>query len=136
VGSFNGIFHLERASGKVVDLLTGGEAVNISSVRTAEFMVTGYFKTPRGEEFITTHERGLMPLSNAKLDGRFRMPSEVTTGYRMPMWNYLFELHNGRVFKGLLGELYVLIIPLGAFLLTFVTLSGTYDWIYLRVRRK
>jgi hypothetical protein len=136
VGSFNGIFHLERASGKVVDLLAGGEPVNVSSVRTTEFMVTGYFKTPQGEEFITTHEQGLMPLGNAKLNGRLTMPSEIIENYRMPMWNYLFELHNGRIFKDVFGELYILIIPLGAVFLTLVTLSGTYDWVYLRLRRK
>lgn len=54
----------------------------------------------------------------------------------MPLWNYLFEIHNGRFFKDLVGDWYLLIIPLGSLLFILITLSGVYDWLYLRVLRK
>lgn len=136
VGSFNGIFHLERHTGKVIDLLTGKEAANISSVRPAEFMVTGYFRTPAGEAFITTHQQGLLPLGKAELRNRFKMPENVRKNYRMPLWNYMFELHNGRIFKDLIGGFYILIAPLGSLIFVLITVTGIFDWVFLKLFRK
>jgi len=116
VGSFNGIYHLERGSGRAFDLLTGLPAGQVSSVRPGDTMVTGYFRTPEGEEFITAqfitaHEQGLLPVGDVKPRGRFAMPSEMAGGYRMPLWNFLFELHNGRMFKDLIGDWYIAFHP-------------------------
>jgi len=52
----------------------------------------------------------------------------------MPLWNWLFEIHNGRFFKDLIGEWYILIVPLGSLLFVLITLSGVYDWIHIRIR--
>lgn len=131
VGSFSGIYHQERATGEAIDMLTGERAGEISSVMPGDFMVTGYFKTPQGEEFITTHEQGLIPLNGARTDGRFNMPSELVDGYEMPLWNFLFELHNGRIFGDLIGNWYILLVPLGSILFVLVVLSGIYDWCYI-----
>ncbi|MEE9431417.1 MAG: hypothetical protein V3V16_10275, partial [Melioribacteraceae bacterium] len=132
IGSFNGLFHLERATGKPIDLLTGEKAKEISNVRPAEKMITGYFRTPQGEEFITAHEQGWLPIGNSKLNGRFTMPKEMLTECRIPLWNYLFEIHNGRFFKGILGGLYILLVPLGSLFFFIVTITGVYDWFVLR----
>jgi hypothetical protein len=136
IGSFNGIFHWERATGNSVDILTGQIAKNISSVRPAEKMITGYFKTPAGEEFITAHEQGLLPVGNAEMERRFSMPPEMATYSEPPLWNYLFEIHNGRFFKDLIGSWYILVVPIGSMLFVLITLSGIYDWFYLKVLRK
>lgn len=43
-----------------------------------------------------------------RLDGvpitSFGMPEQIRSSYRMPLWNYLFEIHNGRFSKGWIGE--------------------------------
>lgn len=136
VGSFSGIFHLERQTGRAINILNNREAKNISPVRPADNMVTGYFKTPQGEEFITTHRNGLLPVGSAKLNGRFKMPEKLETSYRMPLWNFMFELHNGRIFQDLIGGFYILLVPLGSLLFVLVTLSGVYDWLYVKILRK
>ena len=46
--------------------------------------------------------------------------------------DYVFEIHNGRFFKGILGEWYILLLPLGSLLLVFITMSGVIDWLYHR----
>jgi len=135
VGSFNGIFHYERASGNAVDILTDRVASGVSSVKPAEKMVTGYFKTPAGEEFITTHEQGLLPVGNAQISGRFNMPAEMAAYSEFPLWNYMFEIHNGRFFKDWIGNWYILLVPLGSILFVLISLSGVYDWLYLKVFR-
>jgi len=136
VGSFNGIFHWERITGDCKNLLTNEIASDVSAVRPAKEMVTGYFKTPDGEEFITAHKQGLLPVGAAKLNGRFEMPQEMTADFQMPLWNYLFEIHNGRFFGNWIGNWYLLVVPLGSLLFLLITLSGIYDWLHLNLFRK
>jgi len=136
IGSFNGIYHLERATGHAVDMQSGDIVKRWSNVRPAKYMIAGYFKTPFGEEFITTHQQGLLALGQAARKGRFEMPVELAEDGSMPLWNYMFEIHNGRFFKDLIGEWYILIAPLGALLFVLISLTGIYDWLFLKVLSK
>ena len=136
VGSFSGIFKWLRATGKASDLESGEPVSGSASMRPAELMVTGYFETPSGEQFIATFEQGLVPLGDVDRDGRFEQPPELPRGYRMPLWNYLFEIHNGRFFKDLVGGWHLLIIPIGSLLFILITLTGVYDWLFLNVLRR
>lgn len=134
VGSFNGLFHIP-GDGRAIDLVTGKPVRFVSPVQTAEKMISGYFRTPDGEEFIAAFKQGLIPIRGAESNGRFDLPEEIRNDNRLPLWNYMFELHNGRIFKDLIGEWYILIIPLGSFLFILITLTGIFDWIYTRFRK-
>ncbi|MEJ2544074.1 MAG: hypothetical protein P8Y99_08395, partial [Calditrichaceae bacterium] len=68
---------------------------------------------------------------------RFVMPKELNRDYRMSLWNFMFELHNGRIFKDWIGGFYILIAPLGSLLFVLIILSGVYDWLILwQIKRK
>lgn len=135
VGSYNGLFRYNSKTDISYDLLTQREADNISSVMPADIMITGYFITPDDEVFITSHEKGLLPVDNAQTNGRFQMPEEASQ-IGFPMWNWLFEIHNGRFFKDWIGGFYILIIPLGSLLYVLIILSGVYDWFYIKFLKK
>ncbi len=135
VGSFNGLYHIPE-NGPATDLYSGKKVRFVSPVRPAARMISGFFRTPDGEEFITAFEQGVIPLKGAALNGRFKLPKEIEKDNRMPLWNYMFELHNGRIFKDLIGGWYIIIIPLGSFLFILITLTGIFDWIYTRFRKK
>jgi hypothetical protein len=135
IGSFSGLFQLDKDKGYSVDVLTGKEAENKSNIRPADIMVVGYFKTPDGEEFITSHAKGLQPVGNGEIKGRFNMPEELKSDLKMPLWNYLFEMHNGRLFRSVLGDYYILLVPMGALLFLIITVTGIYDWFILRTKR-
>ena len=136
VGSFAGLFHWQRSTGRSIDLLTNHNVTGAAPLRPGEHMITSYFRTPQGEEFVATFEQGIVPVGGADANGRFGVPEGLTAGFRVPLWNYLFEIHNGRFFKDVVGGLYILIIPFGSALLVFITLSGIYDWVYLKVARR
>ncbi len=136
IGSFLGLFSVENGTGEIKDAMTGNRAGKIKSIRPGENMVTGYFKTPGGEEYLNTHYKGLISLGDRNDDKRFAMPAEMSQDFRMPLWNYLFEIHNGRFFQGILGDFYILLVPLGALLFVTLVLTGIYDWVYLKVIRK
>jgi hypothetical protein len=135
IGSFSGIFHQERLTKKSFDLVEQRYVQDWSNVRPATHMVTGYFQTPTGDEYITTHEQGLLPLQENRNHpvNHFKMPRQLQTELRISLWNYMFELHNGRIFRDWIGGLYILIIPLGSLLFILITLSGIYDWIYIKI---
>lgn len=134
-GSFNGLYLFDKNTGSSFDLINEKIAKDVSSVRPADLMVTGYFKTPAGESFISTHEKGIIPLGDSNINNRFIMPEQLAeTG--LPLWNWFFEIHNGRFFKDWIGGLYILIIPLGSLLYMLIILSGVIDWLYIKVWKK
>ncbi len=131
-GSFGGLFRWDSNLKMTVDVLTGEEYSGESRFRPAEFMITGYFTTPKGDTFITAHKQGLKSLGSSGLT--IKMPDEIGQEYRMPLWNFLFELHNGRIFRDILGSAYILIAPIGALILLFLMFTGIFDWVYLKIR--
>ena len=72
-------------------------------------------------------------------DFALQQPAELSQG-PMSLWHYLFELHNGKLFRQWLGSFTWLLIPIGGGLLLLVLLSGTFDWLWhkqkIRPRRK
>jgi hypothetical protein len=132
VGSFSGMFAYHPQNDQSINLITGRPAENYSTVRPADYMVTGYFETPNGQAFITSHEQGLTGLNGAKRDGRFQLPATMNELHSLSLWNFMFELHNGRIFKDFIGSWYILIAPLGSMLFLLIVLSGIWDWLYLK----
>jgi hypothetical protein len=137
IGSFAGLYRVTPESGKSIDAITGKAPFNISMVRPGSNLVTSYFKTPIGEEFITTHFKGLVPV-NAPfgMNGRFRVTDGSMNETTMSLWNYLFELHNGRIFQAWIGDFYILVIPLMSLVFVISLLTGIFDWIYLKFKNR
>jgi hypothetical protein len=134
IGSFSGIFRVEPDEGRTRNLLTQQKAPLKSRMRPADKMVTGHFSKPDGSAYVTTHHLGLLD-ARGVMTTVFAMPLTVRADYRMPLWNYLFEIHNGRFFRDWLKDGYILLVPLGSLLFILITLSGLYDWAYHKIRR-
>ncbi len=134
VGSFSGLFRI-NADGSTVDLLNGGPAKSRSQMRPGEYLVTGFLRLPGGESLVSTHYQGLMDLEGSRAHGRLPMPAVEVLGAGMPLWNFLFELHNGRIFRDWIGAWYVAIVPFGGLCLVLLTVTGVWDWVVPRWRR-
>jgi hypothetical protein len=136
VGSFGGLFEVKSNTEKPFDLINKKELYDFSNVMPADIMVTGYFKLPDGKEFISAHQQGIIPLGSSIIDDRFIMPDKITNDFRMSLWNYLFEIHNGRFFQGIVGSFYILIVPLGSLFFLAIIFSGFYDWVYIKILKR
>lgn len=132
IGSFSGLFHWQRQSGEAYSLRNGVKVTDTKTLRPSKFMVTGYLRTYDGREFMNTHEQGIIPINDSKRGDFFQQPAELMSGYRMPLWNYLFEIHNARIFETWIGAFHILVIPLGSMLFLLVIFSGVFDWFYLK----
>jgi hypothetical protein len=134
VGSFNGIYEVKDKN--VIDYMSKKTAAFVSPVIPSIYMITGYFKTPDGEEFITTHKKGVLYLNGKNARDRFPMPRYLIKDNSISLWNYMFELHNGRIFKDLIGNFYILIIPLFSLLMLLVVISGVVYYMTELKRKK
>lgn len=97
-------------------------------------MVTGYFELKDGSKWITAHEQGICNLQGQPVH-LWPVPKELNTQHTLSLWNYMFEIHNGRIFKFLIGDFYILIIPLGSIMFLLITLCGLFDWAYRKFRK-
>ena len=134
VGSFSGLFRI-HADGTTVDLLNGGPAESRSQMRPGKHLVTGFLRLPGGESLISTHRQGLLDVGGSRSQGRLPMPAVEVSSAGMPLWNFLFELHNGRIFRDWIGAWYVAVVPFGGFCLVLLTVTGVWDWVVPRWRR-
>ncbi len=132
VGSFGGLHRLCRATGNVQKILqTKGDD---QSGRPASTFVTGYQKLPDGKCYILGHYKGICNEKGEQLN-ILPMPEYIRNNSKLPLWNYMFELHNARIFRGGIGAFYILIIPLAGFLSLLMLLAGAFDYWFPKRRK-
>lgn len=133
VGSFGGLERFIQERNEVISVLESNEPARTN--RPARTMVNGYIVAPDGTEYISSHYKGVCDTQGNRVTDAFIMPEEIKKHYRMPLWNFLFELHNGRIFKGVLGKFYILVIPVGGIFGMLILITGIFDYWYLKLSR-
>jgi len=136
LGSFSGLLEFNSVNREIRDRLTGKHVTERSHFRPFNYRVTGYLQDPEGHEFVASYHAGLVQITadGAKeVKGRFDFPDDAG---KMPLWNFLFELHNGRIFSKWLGAFSKLLVPFGSILYVILTLTGLFDWLILNSRKK
>jgi hypothetical protein len=145
VGSFNGLYDWNLRDGVPWDgvprdgvprdHLTGQlfDFTRAGSKPFGEEMVSGYLKMEIGKEVYFDYNRGGVVL-NSK-DTLPPMPREILEKSRMSWWNFALEVHTGRILKPLIGDFYILIVPLMGIFGTILVISGFIVWIKLYVRK-
>ncbi|WP_165835950.1 PepSY domain-containing protein [Marinifilum breve] len=126
VGSFGGLNRVDRNENQSEKILQTKKSDN--SGRPASTFVTAYEKLPDGNHYIMGHYKGICNVKGEKLIDVFPMPDKIRKNSKLPLWNYMFELHNARMFRGLIGGFYMLIIPLGGLLCLLMLLAGVLDY--------
>lgn len=134
LGSFSGLFSVDTQN-KIFDMVKKEEVKFAPSFRPAKYMITGYHNS-ENLSLIFTHGQGMIS-GDKKLSGyKFKMPDHLRKNFSMSLWNVLFEIHNGRYFRSLLGSFYVLLVPLGALLTLIVLLTGVVDWLIIKLKKR
>ncbi|OHX64592.1 PepSY-associated TM helix domain-containing protein [Flammeovirga pacifica] len=136
VGSFYGLFDYKEGDDFSYDIIYGKGVEKYNGMeRPADYMVMGYFKSPDGIHFISTFQHGLLSIFKTTEESIYAMPQSLIDQYHIPLWNYMFELHNGRLFNFLFGKIGILFIPILSLLFLFITFSGVHEYLY-RKRQK
>ncbi|MFW5778208.1 MAG: iron-regulated protein, partial [Bacteroidota bacterium] len=63
------------------------------------------------------------------------MPDKVRQSAHMSLWNLALEVHTGRILSVVLGDFYILYIPLAGIMILTVLITGTIIWLKRRKGR-
>ncbi len=134
VGSFNGLFVWDPVSGGITDYLTGRnyDPASAPGMPISDNMVAGYFVDTEGREYVFDYNAGGYALRH--LQAFMNMPPEISRS-PMPLWNVALEMHTARLLKPMLGDLYILFIPLFGLTALMILVSGIVLWIRKYSRR-
>lgn len=130
VGSFTGLFRWQPGHPDIYDY-TNGKLYkgNPSGRPIGNYKVTGMITKPNGEQYLVDYDRGIIPLHHAPPFPK--MPEQIITESRMSLWSLSLEIHTGRFFHFLLGDFYILLVPLVSLISAMVVISG-----YMVYRKK
>lgn len=81
-------------------------------------------------QYISAFGQGLLSLTSPNGNTFYSFPKEIELDYQLPLWNYMFELHNGRLFQFLFDKYSILIIPVLGLLFMILLITGLYEYLY------
>lgn len=127
IGSFNGLFLWHPSHPEIYDYAQGKfYQGNASGRPIGDFKITGLITDINRNQYMFDYDKGVIPLYHTK---EFpEMPKNVLDESKMSLWNLSLEIHTGRFFQGLIGNFYILIVPLSGLLGIMVVLSGYLLW--------
>jgi hypothetical protein len=64
-----------------------------------------------------------------------QMPNEIIEKSGISLWNLALEFHTWRIAKFLIGDFYILIVPIAGLLCIVIIFTGSVMW-FIRQRRK
>ncbi|MCF8294660.1 MAG: PepSY domain-containing protein [Bacteroidales bacterium] len=128
VGSFNGLFVWNPSTGMIMDYINRQtyipEPVRGSPI--SAHMIAGYMRFPSGYEVVFDYNRGAEILGMNQQTW-IPMPEAVTNS-GMSLWNLALEVHTGRIYESILGDFYILFIPLAGLNILLLLISGIIVW--------
>jgi hypothetical protein len=135
VGTFNGLYEWRPGEGYSLDHFTGKTPgkIDTGSKPFSDRMISGYWNSGSGAEVVFDYNHGA--LTPGERRGFPAMPAEILEASGMSWWNFALEVHTGRIFQFLIGDFYILIIPIFGIFGSIMTISGLIVWIKLYVRK-
>jgi len=126
-GSFSGLFLWHPEDPRIIDFVRGKVFEGARSGRpVGDFTVTGLITDSGGNRYMVDYSRGVIPLRH---DASFPDPPEnLVRQTRMSLWNLSLEIHTARIYQLLIGDFYILIIPMTGLAGVMVVLSGYLMW--------
>jgi hypothetical protein len=132
VGSFEGLFTWNSQSGEVFDYIKK-QLYTAPSNRgrpIGDFLVSGFTRDFRNQEYYFDYDQGAVNINGLQ---RFApLPENIIRDTPMSLWNVALEIHTGRIYQSIIGDFYVLIVPLTGLFVLFILISGFIVWLKLR----
>jgi len=129
IGSFEGLFLWNSKTGAVFDYIKKEPYVKPieKSIPIGQFLVTGYSNDFYNSEVYFDYDFGAQSISGVNFKP---MPKKIAS-QPISLWNVALEIHTGRIFQSILGDFYILIVPLTGLSLLFILIGGFVVWFKL-----
>ena len=136
IGSFEGLFEWNYHTGYVFDAMK--KEVYVAPKKAGppvgDYKVSGYGFNADGDKIMFDYEFGALGVGE---DAHFpEIPEVILKESPMSLWGLSLEIHTGRIYKPLLGILYVLVVPLTGIFGVFCIISGFVIWYKYYRKRK
>jgi hypothetical protein len=127
IGSFSGLFLWHPGYPEVFNYAKGTIHQETGAGRPiGDFKITGTIRDTQGNLYMADYDQGILPVQH---HGVFpNIPQNVLEESQMSLWNFSLELHTGRIFQALIGDFYILIVPLAGLAGMIVVFSGYMLW--------
>ncbi|MBN1142935.1 MAG: PepSY domain-containing protein [Bacteroidales bacterium] len=133
VGSFTGLYLWNTETPEVYDAVAGSIYKGAQDgPPVGDLKVTGTICDAAGNRYVIDYEQGVIPFGHNRTFPD--MPEHVLSDAGMSLWNFALEVHTGRIFQGLTGVFYILIVPLTGIVALMVVISGYF--LYRRKQKK
>ena len=143
VGSFSGIFLWEPERDKIWDYFTkmsyspaGGAGPPFGNLSVAGYIQNpaSTIQDPVSREVLFDYSGGAIELKGGKWFPS--MPEEVKRESPISLWNTALEIHTGRIYQPILGEFYILVVPVVGLFALEISIIGFLAWWITRKRKK
>lgn len=130
IGSFSGLYLWHPSHPEILDYAKGEIYASNSTGRPfGQNAVSGLLIDKYGNRFMVDYTQGVKSLHHKN---KFpAMPKEIKDQSNISLWNFSLELHTGRIFSNILGDFYILIVPIVGIIALMVIISG-----YLMIRKR
>jgi len=127
IGSFSGLFLWHPAHPEILNYAKGSVYTELSGGRpVGDYKVTGVLTDIHGRQYLADYDKGIIPLWHDEVF--HATPANVLTDSRMSLWSVCLEIHTGRIFEGLMGMFYILLVPLIGLASVVLVISGYLLW--------
>jgi hypothetical protein len=135
VGSFSGIFLWEPARNIIIDYFTKTFYFGATQEGPpfGNVAVAGYLRTSDSTDMIFDYGGGAIPLSGK--NPLPAMPAQIISASPISLWNTALEIHTGRIFESILGNFYILIVPLTGLFTVIIIITGFFAWFIARKKK-
>ena len=127
VGSFEGLFKWNSKTGIISDYIKKQPYTRPSrnSRPIGDFLVSGFTRDYKNQEYFFDYNMGAIKINGPE---RFAVFPQIIRDTPISLWNTALEIHTGRIYHSLIGDFYVLIVPLTGLVVLFMLISGFIVW--------
>jgi hypothetical protein len=131
VGSFDGLFTWNSQTGEVFDYIKKQlyTAPSHNGRPIGDFLISGFTRDFRNQEYYFDYDQGAVNINGLQ---RFAPLPENIRDTPMSLWNVALEIHTGRIYQSIIGDFYVLIVPLTGLFVLFILISGFIVWLKIK----
>lgn len=136
IGSFSGLYRWNPMNLYAENYITGSQPgpVNTNTRPISDHMVSGYLQLQDGREYYFDYNLGATPVFHKSPFSD--MPKIILDNSPMSLWNLALEFHTARILKVIMGDFYILVIPLMGLFGTLILISGIVVWWKLLIRKR
>jgi hypothetical protein len=129
VGSFEGLFTWNSKTGEISDYINKQSYASPSrnTRPIGDYLVSGFTRDYKNQEYFFDYNTGA---TNTTGPESFAvLPQKIIRDTPISLWSTALEIHTGRIYHSLIGDFYVLIVPLTGLVVLFILVSGFIVWL-------